>query len=129
MARGTWVGGPDGPLVRWLDQWKSKAIAEGELGAAEQTVRTAQQAKSAELVRSLDSFRQQEEGLKRQLAEVLSRYRLRWGLFAGVLASTYFSFALVVWALGVISELTGMWIVLAGNVGEIRAALARDPRG
>ncbi|QQR74528.1 MAG: hypothetical protein IPJ17_02745 [Holophagales bacterium] len=128
MEAASWAGGAEGPLVRWLDAWKDALVAEVELAGAEAAVRAEETKAQVELSRTIAGLKTRMESLEVQSKEIDAQYHPRWGRSAVTLGGVVVLFLVVVWGLGVLVEIGGMWIALAGDVGEIKHAL-KDSHG
>ncbi len=122
MEQASWAGGAEIKLIRWVDAWREAAIATLELADAERSVRAEHSKSRGELARTIEGLRSQQKRLEIRAAEIDSQFHLRWSGFAFSLVGTLMLFLAVVWFLGLLVELGGMWIALSGDVREIRHA-------
>jgi len=124
MEGATWAGGDQGPLGLWLAAWKAKATAELELARADSTVRAEYARATAKLPQEIKSLRSRLEPLEARLSRLESENRPQWSRAAKSLGTTFATLMVTLWLAGLLLELLGSWIGVAGDVRDLRSSLA-----
>lgn len=123
MEGATWAGGEGGPLGLWLAAWKAKAIAELELARAEATVRAEYARATAKLPQEISNLRSRLEPLEARLARLEAENRPQWANALKALGTTFATLLVTIWLAGLLLELIGSWIGLAGDVRDLKGGL------
>ncbi|HPA96744.1 MAG: hypothetical protein GX178_03055 [Acidobacteria bacterium] len=124
----TWVGGAEGTLGRWLESWKTKAIAEVELAHARTTVEDEYDRQVAGLPSEIKELRTRLQSLEETQARLEKMSKLKWGKALLTLGTTYITLFWMILLAGLLLELFRSWIGVVTDVRDLRSGLTATDR-